>query len=139
MKTNFLLLADVFEKFRDTSYYSYYIYTSYYSDMGYVVEVDVEYREHLHDPHSDYQLAPDFELMNNAVHGKTMKDVQKRKNVALVHPFHEDKIRRLVANPAFISRKIFSKDLAAIHSATTKTTLNRPIYVQMYVLNLSKL
>ena len=66
-----------------------------------------------------------------------MEDVEKRKNVVLVRPSKVDSIRRWVANSAFILRKIFSKDLAAIHSIKTKIKLNRPMYVGMCVLDLS--
>ena len=80
-----------------------------------------------------------FKLMNNAVFWKTMEDVEKRKNVVLVRPSEGDRIRRLIANPAFISRKVFSKNLATIHSVKTKIILIRPMYVGMCVLDLSKL
>jgi hypothetical protein len=48
------------------------------------------------------------------------------------------RMRRLVADPAYISHKIFSEDLAAIHSVKSKLKLNRPIYVGQAVLDLSK-
>ena len=60
--------------------------------------------------------ADHFNLMNNVVFGKIIEDVEKCINVPLVRPFEGDRIRHLVANPAFISRKIFNKDLAAILS-----------------------
>ena len=78
-----------------------------------------------------------FNLMNNAVFGKTLEDVEKRISITLVRPFEGSRMRRLFANLAFISRKLFSKDLANIHSAKTKITLNRPIYFGMCVLNIS--
>ena len=68
-----------------------------------------------------------------------MEDAEKGKNVVLVRPSEGDRIRRLIADPAFKSRKTFSKDLAAIHSVKTKIILNGPIYVGMCVLDLSKL
>ena len=42
----------------------------------------------------------------------------------------------LVADPAYISHKIFSGDLVAVHSTTSKLKLNRTVYVA--VLGLSK-
>ena len=48
-------------------------------------------------------------------------------------------MRRLVADPAYISHKIFSGDLVAIHSTKSKLKLNRPIYVGQSVLENSKL
>ena len=54
-----------------------------------------------------------FKLMNNAVFGKTMEDAEKRLSVALVRRPEVYKIRRLIANSPYISRKIFTGDLAA--------------------------
>jgi hypothetical protein len=79
-----------------------------------------------------------FKLMNNSVFGKTMENLRKRIRVDLVRGDELDKMRRLVADPAFISQKIFSDDLAAIHSVKSKLKLNRPIYVGQAVLDLSK-
>ena len=67
-----------------------------------------------------------------------MEDVEKRKNVVLVRPSEGDRVRRFVDNSAFISRKVFSKNLTAIRSLKTKIILNIPIFVGMYGLDLSK-
>ena len=47
-------------------------------------------------------------------------------------------MHKLVTNPAYISHKIFSRDLAAIHSTKSKLKLNRTVYVGQAVLDLSK-
>ena len=65
-----------------------------------------------------------------------MENLKKR---IKVRPFEGNRIRRLVAPPAFISCKIFSIDLAAIHRVKTKITHNIPIYIGICVLDLSKL
>jgi hypothetical protein len=80
-----------------------------------------------------------FKLMNNSVFGKTMENLRKRINVDLVRGSETNRLRKLVANPGFISRRIFNEHLAAIHRTKAKLTLNRPIYVGMTVLDLSKL
>ena len=80
-----------------------------------------------------------FKLMNNAVFGKTMENLRKRIKVDLVRPDgQEDKLRKLIANPGFESRKIFDGNLVAVHSMKTTLKLNRPIYVGAAVLDLSK-
>lgn len=48
-------------------------------------------------------------------------------------------MRRLLADPAYKSFKIFEGGLVAIHSTKCKLTLNRPVYTGQAVLDLSKL
>ena len=89
------------------------------------------------------QAASDFEkdlykLMNNSVFGKTMENLRKRVNVKLVRSEEEDKLRRLIASPAFARQKIFDNDLAALHMHKSRLVLNRPVYVGMSILDLSK-
>lgn len=79
-----------------------------------------------------------FKLMNNSVFGKTMENLRKRIRVDLVRASEKDRMRRLVADPAYLSHKIFEGDLVAIHSTKSRLTLNRPIYVGQSVLDLSK-
>ena len=63
------------------------------------------------------KAASDFEkdlykLMNNSVFGKTMENLRKRVDVKLVRLHVEDKLRRLIASPAFARANIFDDDLA---------------------------
>jgi len=80
-----------------------------------------------------------FKLMNNSVYGKTMENLRKRIRVDLVRASENDRMRRLVADPAYLSHKIFNADLVAIQSTKSKLKLNRPIYVGQSVLENSKL
>ena len=89
------------------------------------------------------KAASDFEkdlykLMNNSVFGKTMKNLRKRVDVKLVRSNEEDKLRRLIASPAFARASIFDDHLAAIQIHKTNLVLNRPVYVGMSILDLSK-
>ena len=79
-----------------------------------------------------------YKLMNNSVFGKTMENLRKRVNVKLVRSHEEDKLRRLIASPAFARQKIFDNDLAAVHMHKSRLVLNRPVYVGMSILDLSK-
>ena len=79
-----------------------------------------------------------YKLMNNSVFGKTMENLRKRVNVKLVRSHEEDKLRRLIASPAFARSNIFDNDLAAIQVHKSRLVLNRPVYVGMSVLDLSK-
>ena len=79
-----------------------------------------------------------YKLMNNSVFGKTMENLRKRVDVKLVRASEEAKLRRLSANTAFARANIFDDDLAAIQVHKSRLVLNRPVYVGMSVLDLSK-
>ena len=78
----------------------------------------------------------DFKLMNNNVFGKTMVNLQKRVDVRLVTD--EKKLDKLTSKPTCVSSKIFNKNLMAVHKIKKSLTLNRPAYVGMCILDLSK-
>ena len=89
------------------------------------------------------QATSDFEkdlykLMNNSVFGKTMENLRKRVDVKLVRAYEEDRLRRLIASPSFARANIFDDDLAAIQVHKSRLVLNRPVYVGMSILDLSK-
>ena len=77
-----------------------------------------------------------FKLMNNSVFGKTMENLRKRQDIKLVTD--EENLLRWASKPSFISCKIFNEDLVAVHKTKATLTLNRPAYVGMCILDLSK-
>ena len=77
-----------------------------------------------------------FKLMNNSVFGKTMENIRKRVDVRLVTD--EKKLLKLTSKPTYVSSKIFNENLAAVHKIKETLTLNRPAYVGMCILDLSK-
>ena len=77
-----------------------------------------------------------FKLMNNSVFGKTMENIRKRVDVRLVT--NEKKLLKMVAKPTYVSSKIFNENLVAVHKIKETLTLNRPAYVGMCILDLSK-
>ena len=77
-----------------------------------------------------------FKLMNNSVFGKTMENLRKRVNVKLVTDY--TKLDKLSSEPTYVSSKIFNEDLMAVHNIKETLTLNRPAYVSMCILDLSK-
>ena len=79
-----------------------------------------------------------FKLMNNSVFGKTMENLRKRVDVKLVRAGEDDRLRRLIASPSYARANIFDDDLAAIQMHKSRLVLNRPVYVGMSVLDLSK-
>ena len=79
-----------------------------------------------------------YKLMNNLVFGKTMENLRRRVDVKLVRSNEEDKLRRLIACPAFARVNIFDDDLAAIQIHKSRLELNRPVFVGMSILDFSK-
>ena len=77
-----------------------------------------------------------FKLMNNSVFDKTMENIRKRVDVRLVTD--EKKLLKLTSKPTYVSCKIFNENLVAVHKIKETITLNRPAYVGMSILDLSK-
>ena len=78
-----------------------------------------------------------FKLMNNSVFGKTMENIRNRVNVKLVNT--QERLRKLVAKPNLKSPpKIFSENLVSVHLKKTSLTMNKPVYLGMCILDLSK-
>ena len=77
-----------------------------------------------------------FKLMNNAVFGKTMENIRNRVNVKLVNT--GEQFKKLTAKPNYKSRKIFNENLVSVHMKKTSLTMNKPVYLGMSILDLSK-
>ena len=77
-----------------------------------------------------------FKLMNNSVFGKTMENIRKRSNIKL--ETDPDHFLRQTAKPTFVSCKIFHENLVAVHMKKSFLKLDKPSYVGMCILDLSK-
>jgi len=77
-----------------------------------------------------------FKLMNNSVFGKTMENIENRVDIRLI----EDEIeaKNLAVKPNFDHCTIFGEKLVAIHMKRTTQYYNKPIYLGMCILDLSK-
>ena len=78
-----------------------------------------------------------FKLMNNAVFGKTMENIRKHRDIKLVTT---DKRRnKLVSEPNYHTMNYISEDLSIIEMNKTKVKMNKPIYLGLSILEISKL
>ena len=77
-----------------------------------------------------------FKLMNNAVFGKTMKNVRKHRNIKLVTT--ERGRTYLVSELNYHTTKFFTENLLAIEIRKTQILVNKPVYLVLSILDLSK-
>ena len=78
-----------------------------------------------------------FKLMNNAVFGKTMENVRKHRDIKLVKT--DKKRNKLVSEPNYHMMKLIDDNLAIIEMRKVKVKMNKPIYLGLSVLELSKI
>ena len=78
-----------------------------------------------------------FKLMNNSVFGKTMENIRNRVNVKLVNT--GEQFKKLAAKPNYDGRKIFNENLVSVHMKKTSLIMNKPVYLGMCILDLSKI
>ena len=77
-----------------------------------------------------------YKLMNNAVYGKAMENLRNRIDVKLAR--NKKDYLKWTSKPSYISHKIFDNDLVAIRKNKVTLTLNKPAYIGMCILELSK-
>ena len=77
-----------------------------------------------------------FKLMNNSVFGKTMENIRNRVDIRLVT--RESQAKKLTCKPNYQHHTIFSKNLAAVHMKKVSLKFNKPVYLGMSILDLSK-
>ena len=87
------------------------------------------------EPKNDFEK--DFlELMNNPLFGKTMENVRKHRDIKLVTI---DKRRnQLVSQPNHFTTKWFSEGFLAIELKKIKVKMNKPVYLSLSILKISK-
>ena len=78
-----------------------------------------------------------FKLMNNAVFGKTMENIRKHRNIKIVTT--DKKRNKLVSEPNYHTMDYISEDLSIIGMKRTKVKINKPIYLGLPILDISKI
>ena len=77
-----------------------------------------------------------FKPMNNSVFGKTMENVRKHSAIKLVKK--GKRRNQLASEPNYHTPKYFSENVMAIEMKKTKVKMNKPIYLGMSILDISK-
>ncbi|XP_057656772.1 uncharacterized protein LOC130894170 [Diorhabda carinulata] len=81
-----------------------------------------------------------YKLANNAVFGKTMENIRKHRIVKLVKTWNgRYGAKNLISSVRFHSRTVFNENLIAVELTKSELVFNKPLYVGMTVLDLSKL
>ena len=78
-----------------------------------------------------------FKLMNNLVFGKTMENIRKHRDTKLVTT--DKKRSKLVSEPNYHTINLISEDLSIIEMKKTKVKMNKPIYLGLSILEISKI
>ena len=74
--------------------------------------------------------------MNNSVYGKTIENKRNHRDIKLVTT--EKRRSKLVLEPNYHTTKHFSENLLGIEMKKTKVTMNKPVYLGMIILDISK-
>ena len=66
-----------------------------------------------------------------------MENLRNRTDVRLIN--NEEDCLKCTSKPSFMSHEIFDNDLVAIRKSKVALTLNKPAYIRMCILELSKI
>ena len=76
-----------------------------------------------------------FKLMNNSLFGKAMANVRKHRDIKFVTT--DEKRNKLFSEPNYHTTKRFPENLLATEMKKIKVKMNRPIYLDMSILDIS--
>ena len=78
-----------------------------------------------------------FKLMNNSVFRKTMVNIRKHRDIKLVTA--DKKRSKLASEPSYHTINLISEDLSITEMKKTKVKMNKPIYLGLSILEISKI
>ena len=74
--------------------------------------------------------------MNNSVFGKTMESMRRYRNTKIVTAKRGRNY--LVSEPNYHTTKLFTENLLAMEMRKTQILMNKPVYLGLWILDLSK-
>ena len=77
-----------------------------------------------------------FKLMNNSVFRKTMENIRKHRDIKLVTT--DKKRSKLVSEPNYHTINLISEDLSITEMKKTEVKMNKPIFLDLSILEISK-
>ena len=78
-----------------------------------------------------------YKLLNNSFFGKSCEDVRKYKEVKIA--LTKERVRKLIARPTFKNSKIYHENFAAVQLKRNEVKLDKPRYIGMCILDISKI
>ena len=78
-----------------------------------------------------------FKLTNNSVFAKTMENIRKHRDIKLVTT--DKKRSKLVSEPNYHTINLVLEDLSTVEMKKTKVKMNKPIYLGLSILEISKI
>ena len=78
-----------------------------------------------------------FKLMNNSVFGKTMENIRKHRDIRLVT--NAESYLKTVMKPNFKSGVLFGENQMGCKMGKVKVVINKPVYLDQAILDLSKI
>ena len=78
-----------------------------------------------------------FNVIDNEVFGKTTEDVKKHRNIKLAT--RERRKNYLVSEPNYHTTRFFTENVLAIEMKKTEILMNKPVYLGLSILELSKI
>ena len=78
-----------------------------------------------------------FKLMNNSVFGKTMENIRKHRDIKLVTT--DKKRSKFTSEPNYHTINLISENLSIIGMKKTKVKMNKPVYLGLSILEISKI
>ena len=96
------------------------------------IDMNTELRK---DAKNDFEKDP-FKLVNNSVFAKAMENIRKHRDIKLVTT--GKKRSKLVSEPNYHTIDLISEDLSILEMKKTKVKMNKPIYLGLSILEISK-
>ena len=81
----------------------------------------------------------DGKAMNNAIYRKTIKNLRNRIDFKTSKQQQQKNYLKCTSRPSYVSHKIFDNNLFAIRKSKIALKLNKPAYMIMCILELSKI